>query len=88
MGAGRQRRVREFGPRDRSAGLRWRRNNPKLRVLIAHGWADLSCLFMWTMEIVSQIPIMGDPTRVQVHMYPGGHMYYARTGFTGPSGRT
>jgi carboxypeptidase C (cathepsin A) len=22
--------------------------------------------------------IMGYPTRVQVHKYPGGHMYYAR----------
>jgi len=26
-----------------------------------------------------QIPIMGDPSRIQVHEYPGGHMYYART---------
>lgn len=53
--------------------------DPKLRVLIAHGWADLSCPFMGSVLTVSQIPIMGDPTRVQVHMYPGGHMYYSRT---------
>ncbi len=53
--------------------------DPKLRVLIAHGWADLSCPFMGSILTVSQIPIMGDPTRIQVHMYPGGHMYYART---------
>ncbi|WP_041597873.1 S10 family peptidase [Granulicella tundricola] len=53
--------------------------DPKLRVLVAHGWADLSCPFMGSVLTVSQIPIMGDPTRVQVHMYPGGHMYYART---------
>jgi carboxypeptidase C (cathepsin A) len=53
--------------------------DPKLRVVIAHGWADLSCPFMGSVLTVSQIPIMGDPTRVQVHMYPGGHMYYART---------
>jgi carboxypeptidase C (cathepsin A) len=53
--------------------------DPKLRVLIAHGWADLSCPFMGSILTVSQIPIMGDPKRVQVHMYPGGHMYYART---------
>ena len=52
--------------------------DPKLRVLIAHGWADLSCPFMGSILTVSQIPVMGDPTRVQVHMYPGGHMYYAR----------
>jgi hypothetical protein len=35
---------------------------------------------MGSVLTVSQIPIMGDPTRVQVHEYPGGHMYYARTG--------
>jgi carboxypeptidase C (cathepsin A) len=54
--------------------------DPKLRVLIAHGWADLSCPFMGSVLTVSQMPIMGDPTRVQVHEYPGGHMYYARLG--------
>jgi len=54
--------------------------DPKLRVVIAHGWADLSCPFMGSVLTVSQIPIMGDPTRVQVHEYPGGHMYYARLG--------
>ncbi len=52
--------------------------DPKLRVIIAHGWADLSCPFMGSILTVSQIPVMGDPTRVQVHMYPGGHMYYSR----------
>ena len=52
--------------------------DPKLRVVIAHGWADLSCPFMGSVLTVSQIPIMGDPTRVTVHEYPGGHMYYAR----------
>jgi len=54
--------------------------DPKLRVVIAHGWADLSCPFMGSVLTVSQIPIMGDPTRVSVHEYPGGHMYYARLG--------
>ncbi len=54
--------------------------DPKLHVLIAHGWADLSCPFMGSVLTVSQMPTMGDPTRVQVHMYPGGHMYYARLG--------
>lgn len=52
--------------------------DPKLRVLIAHGWADLSCPFMGSVLTVSQIPNMGDPTRVQVHEYAGGHMYYSR----------
>jgi len=53
-------------------------NDPGLRVLIAHGWDDLSCPFMASVLIVDQMPAMGDPTRVQVKNYPGGHMFYAR----------
>ncbi len=53
-------------------------NDPNLRVLIAHGWDDLSCPFMASVLIVDQIPAMGDPTRVQVKEYPGGHMFYSR----------
>ena len=53
-------------------------NDPGLRVLIAHGWDDLSCPFMASVLIVDQMPAMGDPTRVQVKEYAGGHMFYAR----------
>jgi len=53
-------------------------NDPNLRVLIAHGWDDLSCPFMASVLIVDQMPDMGDPTRVQVKEYPGGHMFYTR----------
>ncbi|HEY0180031.1 MAG TPA: peptidase S10 [Dokdonella sp.] len=52
--------------------------DPKLQVLIAHGWGDLSCPFMASVLIVDQMPIMGDPNRVQVREYPGGHMFYSR----------
>jgi carboxypeptidase C (cathepsin A) len=52
--------------------------DPKLRVLIAHGWNDLSCPFMGSVLTVDQLPEMGDPTRVQVREYPGGHMFYSR----------
>ena len=52
--------------------------DPKLRVLIAHGWNDLSCPFMGSVLTVDQMPVMGDPTRVAVHEYPGGHMFYTR----------
>jgi carboxypeptidase C (cathepsin A) len=52
--------------------------DPKLRVLIVHGWNDLACPFMGSVLTVNQMPIMGDPTRVQVHEYPGGHMFYTR----------
>jgi len=46
--------------------------DPKLRVLIVHGWNDLSCPFMGSILTVDQIPVMGDPTRVAVHEFPGG----------------
>jgi carboxypeptidase C (cathepsin A) len=53
--------------------------DPKLRVLIAHGWNDLSCPFMGSILTVDQLPGMGDATRVSVHEYPGGHMFYSRS---------
>ena len=52
--------------------------DPKLRVLIVHGWNDLSCPFMGSILTVDQMPVMGDPTRVAVKEYPGGHMFYTR----------
>jgi carboxypeptidase C (cathepsin A) len=56
-------------------------NDPKFNVIIAHGWDDLSCPFMASILIADQMPVMGDPTRVQVKEYPGGHMFYSQ----GPS---
>lgn len=53
-------------------------NDSNLRVLIAHGWDDLSCPFMVSVLAVDQMPAMGDPTRVEVKEYPGGHMFYSR----------
>jgi carboxypeptidase C (cathepsin A) len=50
----------------------------KLRVLIVHGWNDLSCPFMGSILTVDQMPVMGDAARVSVRMYPGGHMFYSR----------
>ncbi|WP_312343839.1 S10 family peptidase [Stenotrophomonas acidaminiphila] len=53
--------------------------DPRLQVLIAHGWNDLSCPFMGSILTVDQMPAMGsDPQRVQVRSYPGGHMFYSR----------
>jgi len=52
--------------------------DPKLRVLIVHGWNDLSCPFMGSVLTVNQMPVMGDPARVAVKEYPGGHMFYTR----------
>jgi len=52
--------------------------DPKLHVLIVHGWDDLSCPFMASVLIVDQMPIMGATDRVAVKEYPGGHMFYSR----------
>ncbi|HZB89172.1 MAG TPA: peptidase S10 [Terracidiphilus sp.] len=52
--------------------------DPKLRVIIAHGWNDLSCPFMGSVLTVDQMPMLGDSSRVAVHEYPGGHMFYTR----------
>jgi carboxypeptidase C (cathepsin A) len=53
--------------------------DPKLRVMIVHGWNDLSCPFMGSVLTVNQMPVMGDPSRVSVHEFPGGHMFYTRS---------
>ena len=52
--------------------------DPKLRILIVHGWNDLSCPFMGSVLTVDQMPVMGDPSRVAVREFPGGHMFYTR----------
>jgi carboxypeptidase C (cathepsin A) len=52
--------------------------DPKMHVLIAHGWDDLSCPFMASVLIVDQMPVMGKTERIQVKEYPGGHMFYSR----------
>jgi carboxypeptidase C (cathepsin A) len=33
---------------------------------------------MGSILTVNQMPLMGDPTRVSVHEFPGGHMFYTR----------
>ena len=53
--------------------------DPHMRVLIAHGWDDLSCPFMTSLLAVDQMPASFTAGgRVQVKEYPGGHMFYAR----------
>ncbi len=51
--------------------------DPKLQVVIVHGWNDLSCPFMGSVLTVNQLP--GNLShQVQVHEFPGGHMFYTR----------
>jgi carboxypeptidase C (cathepsin A) len=51
--------------------------DPKLHVLIFHGWNDLSCPFMGSLLTQNQLP----PTlaaQLTVREFPGGHMFYTR----------
>jgi len=52
--------------------------DPKMKVLIVHGYDDLSCPYFISRLVVDQMPISGDPNRVKLALYPGGHMFYSR----------
>ena len=54
-------------------------NDPRMAVMIVHGWDDLSCPFFASRLIVDQMPQFGAAERVQLRVYPGGHMFYSRT---------
>jgi carboxypeptidase C (cathepsin A) len=53
--------------------------DPRMAVMIAHGWDDLSCPFFASRLIVDQMPAFGAAERVKLRVYPGGHMFYSRS---------
>ena len=53
-------------------------NDRHMAVMIVHGWDDLSCPFFASRLIVDQMPQFGAAERVQLRVYPGGHMFYSR----------
>lgn len=53
-------------------------NDPKMAVLIAHGYNDLSCPFFTSQLVIDQMPDFGVPNRVRLAVFPGGHMFYSR----------
>ena len=50
----------------------------KMKVLIVHGYDDLSCPYFVSRLVIDQMPITGDAGRVKLAIYPGGHMFYSR----------
>ncbi|MCJ1962199.1 S10 family peptidase [Novosphingobium mangrovi (ex Hu et al. 2023)] len=52
--------------------------DPKMSVDIVHGWDDLSCPYFASQLIIDQMPDFGQASRVNLHKYPGGHMFYSR----------
>ena len=51
--------------------------DPKLKVLIVHGYNDLSCPFFASRLVVDAMPATTNG-RVTLSNYPGGHMFYSR----------
>lgn len=51
--------------------------DPRLHVVIVHGWNDLSCPFMGSVLTQNQLPakLAG---QLEIHNFPGGHMFYTR----------
>lgn len=48
-----------------------------MKVLIAHGWFDLSSPYFDSKLVLDQFP-RGLAARVALRLYPGGHMFYSR----------
>lgn len=51
--------------------------DPRLNVLIVHGWDDLSCPFMGSLLTQNELPVKLEG-QLSVHEFPGGHMFYTR----------
>ncbi|RDJ23163.1 peptidase S10 [Bosea caraganae] len=52
--------------------------DPRLQVIVAHGFTDLVTPYFESKLLLDQLPALGDPARVQLRTFPGGHMFYAR----------
>ena len=52
--------------------------DPNLKVMIAHGMTDTITPYFATKYIIDHIPAFGDGSRLQLKLYPGGHMNYSR----------
>jgi carboxypeptidase C (cathepsin A) len=52
--------------------------DPRLRVLIAHGMFDTITPYFATRYLIDHIPAYGNADRLQLRVYPGGHMHYTR----------
>jgi len=50
--------------------------NPSFRLLVVHGYSDLVTPYAVSRYVLDHMPELGDPDRVQLKVYPGGHMFY------------
>ncbi len=54
--------------------------DPRLRVLVAHGVADLVTPYFASKLLLDQVPPTEPPDRLELRVYPGGHMFYSQDG--------
>src|SRR5581483_9367158 len=52
--------------------------DPRLRVLVVHGYTDLVTPYFASTMVLDQLPAYGDARRMLQITYPGGHMFYSR----------
>jgi carboxypeptidase C (cathepsin A) len=52
--------------------------DPKLRVLITHGFTDLVTPYFASQLLLNQLPDLGPERRATLQVYGGGHMFYTR----------
>jgi carboxypeptidase C (cathepsin A) len=52
--------------------------DPALRALVVHGATDLVTPYFESKLLIDQLPPLGDPDRIRLEVYPGGHMFYFR----------
>jgi len=69
--AGGRNRAEALGDLKRALAL-----DPQMRVLIAHGIADQVTPYFASKMLIDQVPPMGDPDRLRLVVYGGGHMLY------------
>jgi carboxypeptidase C (cathepsin A) len=50
--------------------------NPSFRLLVTHGYSDLVIPYSVSRYVVEHLPPLGNPDRVQLKLYKGGHMMY------------
>jgi carboxypeptidase C (cathepsin A) len=49
---------------------------PSFRLLIAHGYSDMVTPYAVSRYVLDHLPPIGDPSRAQLALYRGGHMFY------------
>ncbi len=50
--------------------------DPDLEILVTHGMTDLVTPYFATKLLLDQVPPLGNPDRLRLEVYGGGHMFY------------